>query len=40
MYLHFWLMMYFLFLFELSMIEGDTLIIYVSCFIFFIDLYL
>ena len=30
----------FLFLIGLSMIGGDTLMIYVSCFTFFIDLYL
>ena len=40
MYLHFWLMMYSLFLFGLSMIGGDTLIVYVSCFTLLIDLYL
>ena len=36
----FWLMMYSLFLIELSMIRGDTLMIYLSCFTLFIDLYL
>ena len=36
----FWLMLYFLFLIGLSMIGGDTLMIYVSCFRLFIYLYL
>ena len=40
MYLHFWLMMYSIVLIGLFMIEGDTLIVYVSCFTLLIDLYL
>ena len=36
MYLHFWLMMYFLFCFGLFMIRGDTLIC--ICFLFHIAL--
>ena len=37
----FWLMIFFFFFFfGLSMIGGDTLMIYVSCFTLFIDLYL
>ena len=40
MYLHFWLMIYSLFLFGLTMIGEDTLMISVSCFTLFIDLYL
>ena len=36
----FWLMMYSLFLIGLSLIGGDTLIVYVSYFTLLIDLYL
>ena len=39
-YIFFLAHMYFLFLIGLSMIGGDTLMIYVSCFTLFIDLYL
>ena len=40
MYLHFLAHDFFFFFFGLSMIGGDTLMIYVSCFTLFIDLYL
>ena len=43
MYLHFLahdFFFFFFFFFGLSMIGGDTLMIYVSCFTLFIDLYL